>query len=144
MIPDASAAGMRVAASPSVIVSHPDFPRRRVLVLDGDPAARSALASLLEGDGFEVQAVGADGASLEGLDDLDVVVSVHREIEPWLLHLLDEVRSRFPAAQLYSVTPGRTLTSALEAFGVHPRQWFVKPLPYDDLVESLNGARTLH
>lgn len=120
-------------------------PRRRVLVLDGDPAARTALASLLEGDGFEVQAVGDDGFDgLRGLEDVDVVVSVHRQIEPWLLEALDQVRDRFPAAQLYSVSPGRTLTSALEAFGVHPRRWFVKPLPYDDLVQSLNGDRTLH
>lgn len=132
---------MRVARQTPVIPEHAIAPRPRVLVLDGDPSARGALASLLEEDGYEVHAIGRGGADLDGLDGVDLVVSVHREIEPWLIGLVDQVRRRFPRARLYSVTPGDSLTEALETFGVRPRQWFVKPLPYDDLIHSLNGDR---
>lgn len=114
----------------------------RILLLDADERARGALAALLEGDGCVVRALGRDEtAELGKLERPDVVVSVHRDLEPWLLARLAEVRARWPGVRLFSVSTGGTVAHDLEVHGVHPIRWFDKPLHYDELLASVCRTR---
>lgn len=110
----------------------------RILLLDADARARGALAALLQGDGCVVRALGRDEtAELETLERPDVVVSVHRDREPWLLAVLAEAGARWPGVRLFSVSTGGTVAHDLEVHGVHPIRWFDKPLRYDELLASV-------
>lgn len=112
---------------------------KRVLVIDDDRVGATALASLLEFDGFEVVAETSAARGLAELKraPLDVVIT---DLEMPGLHGLDllrEIHLHSPATPVLIVTGYSNSPASEAALAAGARRVFAKPVDYDELVAEL-------
>ena len=118
------------------------MPRERILIVDDEPNARSALGVLLTEEGFEVIEAG-DG--LEGLEKLAefAPAAVLTDVKmPRLdgIGLLREARARGSDAVFLVMTAFASIEAAVEAMRAGAENYLVKPLNVDAAVLSLQKA----
>jgi DNA-binding NtrC family response regulator len=107
--------------------------RGRVLVVDDEPNARSALAELLRDEGY-VTEVAADGLhALRVLDSFDPDVVLTDLKMPVMdgLTLLEQARPRLPHAAFVVMTAFGTIETAVAAIKKGAENYLTKPLDLD-------------
>lgn len=114
----------------------------RVLVVDDELGARTALRELLKSQGYEVD-LAADGvAALERLAELppDIVVTDLDMPRMGGLQLLEELRTRDRDLPVVVVTSAAELRLAVEAMRVGASDYLTKPVDFDELVLAMSRA----
>jgi DNA-binding response OmpR family regulator len=128
---------MPLAATTHSTVS--DGAHRRVLVVDDDARARTAVARLIEEEGYEA-GVAADGEEASGLLSTwrpDLVVT---DLDMPRLDgrgLLERVRSLLPGTPVIVVS-ARASASAFAVEGLGDVDFFAKPVPVDALLARIH------
>ncbi len=115
---------------------------RRVLVVDDEPAARTALKGLLEGQGYAVDAASDGAAALERMADVspDVVVTDLDMPRMNGMKLLEAVRQRDRSLPVIVTTSATELKTAVAAMGAGATDYLTKPLDFDELALSISRA----
>jgi two-component system response regulator FixJ len=116
-----------------------------ILVVDDDPAVRSALAFSLQVEGFRVRAYrsGSDLLDDAALPDRGCLVIDYKLPDMTGLDLLSELRRRqsvLPAI-LITTHPSASVREQAAAFAV---QVVVKPLLSETLFDAIRAATALH
>jgi DNA-binding response OmpR family regulator len=113
---------------------------RRVLVVDGNHATGSALATLLEDDGFEVRVIGEVDQAVPLLTEFDadvVVVDINTRGVDCVEFTRRVLTSPHPVPViLMSAIEGRRCVSAIDAGA---SAFFVKPIDYEMLRASVES-----
>ncbi len=118
--------------------------RGRVLVVDDAAFMRRRIRDVLEGAGYEVVGEAADGEEALALYEsarpdvvtLDLVMP-HRDG----LDTLRELRRRDPAARVVVCSSLSDEASILEAIRLGARDYLVKPVAEERLLEAVDKAR---
>src|SRR5690349_21308196 len=110
----------------------------RILVVDDDVAARTALASLLETQGYQVDSAGDGQAALERLVELPPDTIVTDLDMPVMngMQLIGELRSRGLDVPAIVVTSATEVRSAVEAMRAGATDYITKPVDFDALLLS--------
>jgi two-component system, NtrC family, response regulator HydG len=114
----------------------------RVLVVDDEPAARSALRDLLKPQGYEVE-VAADGAAaLEKIGEHppDLVVTDLDMPNMGGMELIAALRERDLKLPVIVVTSAAELRSAVAAMQAGAFDYIAKPVDFDELLLSIGRA----
>jgi two-component system, NtrC family, response regulator HydG len=114
----------------------------RILVVDDEINARSALRDLLMSEGYQVT-LAADGVeALERLTELppDLVVSDLQMPNMNGMELLAALRERDRDLPVIVVTAGGELRSAVEAMRAGAADYITKPVEFDELLVSIGRA----
>jgi two-component system, NtrC family, response regulator HydG len=117
----------------------------RVLVVDDEPSARTALKDLLKSEGYEVD-LAADGvAALERLADLppDIVITDLDMPRMGGLALLKELRERNKDLPVIVVTSAAELRPAVEAMRAGATDYLGKPVDFEALLLAVTQALEL-
>jgi len=116
----------------------------RVLVVDDDPAVRSALSFAFGVDGFDVESFDSAESLLEaGVAEADCLVVDYRLPGRDGLELVDQLRregSRTPAVLITS-QPRAAVKARADAMNIYVVE---KPLLSDDLIETIRGIVGRH
>jgi len=114
----------------------------RILVVDDDVAARTALASLLETQGYQVDSAGDGQAALERLVELPPDTIVTDLDMPVMngMQLIGELRSRGLDVPAIVVTSATEVRSAVEAMRAGATDYITKPVDFDALLLSVERA----
>lgn len=123
-------------------------PRARILVVDDESSARSALTELLRDENFEVQSAGDGFKALGRLDNFtpDVVITDLKMPGMNGIALMEKVRERLPEVPVVVMTAFGTVESAVEAIQQGADDYLTKPLHLGQLlvvVERVLGHRAL-
>src|SRR5690606_26118869 len=123
-------------------------PPARILVVDDETAARSALTELLREEGFEVQSAGDGFKALGRLDgwSADIVITDLKMPGMDGIQLMEKVRERSPDVSVVVMTAFGTVESAVEAVKQGADDYLTKPLHLGQLlvvVERVLGHRAL-
>jgi DNA-binding response OmpR family regulator len=116
-----------------------DGSHRRVLVVDDDPRARTAVARLIEEEGYEA-GVAADGEEASRLLSTwrpDLVVTDLNMPRLDGRGLLERVRILLPGTPVIVVS-ARGSASALVVEGLGDVDFFAKPVPVDALLARIH------
>jgi two-component system, NtrC family, response regulator HydG len=114
----------------------------RILVVDDEPSARSALKDLLRSQGYEVD-LAADGeAAIERIVELppDIVVTDLHMPRMGGMELLKALRERQADLPTIVVTSAAEVRSAVEAMSAGATDYLTKPVDFDELVLSIRRA----
>jgi len=114
----------------------------RVLVVDDELGARTALRDLLKSEGYEVD-LAADGiAALERLAELppDIVVSDLDMPRMGGMQLLEELRKSDRDLPVVVATSAAEVGSAVRAMRAGATDYLTKPIDFDELVLALTRA----
>jgi EAL domain-containing protein (putative c-di-GMP-specific phosphodiesterase class I) len=119
--------------------------RRRVLVIDDEPAVVKALGMLLEKKGFAVSTASSAREALSVLErtKFDVILTDIIMPEVSGVELLRELRRHDLDVPVVLMTAGPTLDSALEAIAYGAQQYLLKPVEPDELVVALGRAAAI-
>ncbi len=114
----------------------------RLLIVDDDRVGVSALAALLEDDGYQVVALTSSAGGLEALSagGFDAVIT---DLEMPGLHgleLVRAIRECSPTLPILIVTGYTNSPAAATAVAYGARRVFPKPVPYEDLLAELGAA----
>jgi two-component system response regulator HydG len=114
----------------------------RVLVVDDDAAARTAVGSLLETQGYQVDSAGEGQAALERLVELPPDVIVTDLDMPVMngMQLIGELRSRGLDVPVIVVTSATEVRSAVEAMRAGANDYINKPVDFDALLLAVERA----
>ncbi len=112
------------------------LPNARILVVDDETAARSALTELLREEGFEVQSAGDGFKALGRLDGWtpDIVITDLKMPGMDGIQLMDKVRERIPDVSVVVMTAFGTVESAVEAIQHGADDYLTKPLHLGQLL----------
>ncbi len=114
-------------------------PGGRVLVVDDEPGARSALSELLREEGYEVQAA-ADGYKALGRVDgwvPDVVITDVKMPALGGIELMTKLRERLPDVAVVVMTAFGSVEGAVEAMHLGADEYLGKPLHLPQLLVVL-------
>src|SRR6187402_387398 len=117
-------------------------PTIRVLVVDDEMGARSALRDLLKSEGYEVD-LAADGvAALERLAELppDIIVTDLDMPRMGGMQLLEELRKSDRDLPVIVVTSAAEVRPAVEAMRVGATDYLTKPVDFDELGLAVTRA----
>jgi two-component system response regulator HydG len=117
----------------------------RILVVDDDSGARTALAGLLGAEGYTVDGAPDGQAALERLVGLPPDVVVTDLDMPVMngMQLLAELRSRGHDVPVIVVTSATEVRSAVEAMRAGATDYITKPVDFDALLLSVERALEL-
>jgi two-component system response regulator HydG len=123
-------------------------PPARILVVDDETAARSALTELLREEGYEVQSAGDGFKAIGRLDDWrpDIVITDLKMPGMDGIQLMEKVRERIPDISVVVMTAFGTVESAVEAVKQGADDYLTKPLHLGQLllvVERVLSHRAL-
>lgn len=114
----------------------------RIIVIDGDPAIRDSLATLLALDNLPTQIYATGGDFLLTLDEAPIAcIAVETDLPDGSGYaVLARVRERYPAAKLALLTSrkDRNVVARAEASGV--TEIFFKPLIQQSLIDFLTHS----
>jgi DNA-binding NarL/FixJ family response regulator len=114
-----------------------------VLIVDDHPLTRSALGTLLRGNGFEVLGEAEDG---------EQAIDLARELQPQLilldlsmpgldgLHALPRLRESSPSTEVVVLTASGTEDNLLDAIRAGAAGYLLKSEPPDRIVDFLRGV----
>jgi EAL domain-containing protein (putative c-di-GMP-specific phosphodiesterase class I) len=119
--------------------------RRRVLVIDDEPAVVKALCLLLEKKGFAVSAANNAREALALLERSKFDVILTDIIMPEIsgVELLRQLRRHDLDVPVILMTAGPTLDTALEAIAYGAQQYLLKPVEPEELVVALGRAAAI-
>jgi DNA-binding NtrC family response regulator len=114
----------------------------RILVVDDDFAARSAVGGLLETQGYQVDSAGDGQAALERLVELPPDAIVTDLDMPVMngMQLIGELRQRGFDVPVIVVTSAAEVRSAVEAMRAGATDYITKPVDFDALLLSVQRA----
>jgi two-component system response regulator HydG len=114
----------------------------RVLVVDDDASARSALQALLKTQGYEVDTAVDGAAALERLAEIppDLVVTDLDMPNMNGLELLAELRQRDRGLPVLVVTSAAELQTAVKAMRAGAFDYITKPVDFDELTLAITRA----
>jgi two-component system response regulator HydG len=114
-------------------------PRIRVLVVDDDAGARTALARLLDSQGYQVDSAPDGEAALGRLVELPPDVIVTDLDMPVMdgMQLLVELRTRGHDVPVIVVTSAAEVRSAVDAMRAGATDYITKPVDFDALLLSV-------
>jgi two-component system, NtrC family, response regulator HydG len=114
----------------------------RVLVVDDEGGARSALQALLETQGYAVDQAGDGAAALERLVELPPDIIVTDLDMPVMngMQLLEALRERGQDVPVVVATSAAELSSAVDAMRAGATDYLTKPIDFDALLVSLERA----
>ncbi|HEX4154848.1 MAG TPA: sigma-54 dependent transcriptional regulator [Acidobacteriaceae bacterium] len=114
----------------------------RVLVIDDDPPVRHACAEIARSLGFLTDTADSFAAGQTALTRgaIDIILLDLKLPGGSGLLLLDEIRSRQPAAIVIIMTAFATVNSAVEAIRVGAGDYLTKPFTLDELSATLERA----
>jgi DNA-binding NtrC family response regulator len=114
----------------------------RIIVIDGDPAIRDSLATLLALDDHEIQIFAAGGDFLRTLAAAPIAcIAVEADLPDGSGYaVLDQVRANHPDARLALLTSrkDRNVVARAQAIGV--TEIFFKPLIQESLIAFLTST----
>ncbi|MFO0551291.1 MAG: sigma-54 dependent transcriptional regulator [Polyangiaceae bacterium] len=116
--------------------------KKKILIVDDEPSARSGLEKLLRQEGYEVVSA-ADGASaMVKLDENapDVVITDLRMPGVDGIELVSKIHEAQPALPVIVVTAFGDVTSAVRAMKVGADDYLTKPVDFDVLTFSIQRA----
>ncbi|NVB37764.1 sigma-54-dependent Fis family transcriptional regulator [Pseudenhygromyxa sp. WMMC2535] len=110
--------------------------RARILVVDDETAARSALTELLREEGFDVQSAGDGFKALGRLDNWtpDVVITDLKMPGMNGIQLMEKLRERISDISVVVMTAFGTVESAVEAIQQGANDYLTKPLHLGQLL----------
>ena len=119
--------------------------RRRVLVIDDEPAVLRALGMLLEKKGFAVSTASSarEALALVERSKFDVILTDIIMPEVSGVELLRELRRHDLDVPVILMTAGPTLDTALEAIAYGAQQYLLKPVEPEELVLALGRAAAI-
>ncbi len=125
---------MSPTISPSAKSTHPAA-KHRILVVDDEAGARSALEKLLRQQGYEVDGADTGKAALEMVDERapDAVVTDLNMPEMDGLQLLAALQQRDRLLPVIMVTASTDLSSAVAAMRAGAEDYLTKPVDFDAL-----------
>ncbi|HTV17323.1 MAG TPA: sigma-54 dependent transcriptional regulator [Polyangiaceae bacterium] len=111
----------------------------RILVVDDDAAARSAVGSLLETEGYQVDTAGDGQAALDRLVELPPDAIVTDLDMPAMngMQLIQELRNRGLDVPVIVATSATEVRSAVEAMRAGATDYITKPVDFDALLLSV-------
>jgi DNA-binding NtrC family response regulator len=109
--------------------------RERILIVDDEANARTALAELLRDEGYNVETAADGFKALPKLDDFapDVVVTDLKMPGLTGLELMEKVRERDPEAIVIVMTAFGAVESAVQAMRQGAADYLTKPVNVDEL-----------
>ena len=137
---------MNKKASPSPASGSPRSARLHVLIVDDDPAVRSACCEIASTRAFVAYGVDnleAARSLLRG-GSVDILILDLKSPAGAGLELLEEVKLLHPATAVIVMTAYATITSAVEAMRTGANEYLTKPFEVDDLAAILNRAAERH
>jgi two-component system response regulator HydG len=116
--------------------------RGRVLVADDEPSARSGLATLLRGEGFEVDLAEDGQKALARLQEAapDVLVTDIKMPGMDGLELLEKARESSPELVVILVTAFADVDTAVKAMQKGAEHYLTKPIQFDELLVVIDRA----
>ena len=111
-------------------------PSTRILVVDDEPAARSALSEMLRDEGYEVQSA-ADGYKALGRIDNwipDVVITDVNMPALGGIELMTKLRERYPDVAVIIMTGFGSVEGAVEAMQLGADDYLSKPIHFPQLL----------
>ena len=133
---------MNKKASPSPASGSPRSARLHVLIVDDDPAVRSACCEIASTRAFVpygVDNLEAARSLLRG-GSVDILILDLKSPAGAGLELLEEVKLLYPATAVIVMTAYATITSAVEAMRTGANEYLTKPFDVDDLAAALSRA----
>lgn len=114
----------------------------RALVVEDDASARSALKSLLEGDGYEVDDAEDGVAALAIMAERPAEVVVTDLQMPRMdgMQLLEKMRATYPQVPVVVTTSVQDLSAAVTAMRAGAEDYLTKPIDFDALAVVLERA----
>lgn len=114
-------------------------PLPRVLLVEDEPAARSALAALLEDEGFEVKTAEDGIAALEQLHAWTPDAVITDVMMPRLdgLGLMARLAARHPGLPVIVMTAAASVDHAIDTLRHGAAEYLPKPVDFDRLVVAL-------
>jgi two-component system response regulator HydG len=108
----------------------------RILVVDDEASARNALTEILSDEGYSVSAAsdGFKALALAGEQAPEIVLTDVKMPGMDGLHLLEELRGRFPETAVILMTAFGAVESAVRAMRHGAADYLVKPLNSDELL----------
>ena len=108
----------------------------RILVVDDETAARSALTELLREEGYEVQSAGDGFKALGRLDGWTPEIVITDLKMPGMdgIELMQKVRERIPEVSVVVMTAFGTVESAVDAIKQGANDYLTKPLHLGQLL----------
>lgn len=108
----------------------------RILVVDDEASARNALTEILSDEGYSVSAAsdGFKALALAGEQAPEIVLTDVKMPGMDGLHLLEELRHRFPETAVVLMTAFGAVESAVRAMRHGAADYLVKPLNSDELL----------
>ncbi len=122
------------------VMEHKKEPRARVLVVDDEAGARSALTELLRDEGYEVHPAGDGYKALGQVRDWtpDIVVTDLRMPGLDGFALIDRFKELLPNVPVVVMTAFGSVESAVEALQLGAVDYVTKPLNFDHLLLVLD------
>jgi DNA-binding NtrC family response regulator len=116
--------------------------RGRILIVDDESNARSALAELLKDEGYSVETAADGFKALGKFDDFAPALVVSDLRMPGMdgLELLRAVRSRDPECQVIVMTAHGAVETAVAAMREGAADYLAKPLNFDELLVVVERA----
>ena len=114
-----------------------------VLVAEREPIARLSLSSLLREDGYRVLEAGDHQSAIDHMDSnpsLAVIVS-DLDMTRWTL-ILNHARATLPNAIVLTIAGYNSMASVVEAQKLGARGYFMKPLVFADLSQTIANLLT--
>ncbi|MCY0988754.1 sigma-54 dependent transcriptional regulator [Nannocystis sp. ILAH1] len=111
----------------------------RILIVDDEPSARSALSLLLREEGYEVQCA-ADGYKALGRTDEwrpDIVLTDVKMPALGGIELLTRLRERLPEVAVVVMSGFGSVEGAVEAMQLGADDYLAKPLDFDQVLLTL-------
>ena len=118
-------------------------PLARILVVDDETAARSALTELLRDEGYEVQSAGDGFKALGRIDNWTPEIVITDLKMPGMdgIQLMEKVRERIPEVSVVVMTAFGTVESAVEAIQQGADDYLTKPLHLGQLLVVVERVR---
>jgi two-component system response regulator HydG len=132
-----------MSSNPQVVVP---LPKLRLLIVDSDPAMRSACTEIAASLGYHVNATGELGhaRSLLSVQPTDILlVSLPRNANE-CLELISEVRLLYPPLTTVAMTASGSVHVAVEAMRCGASDYLTKPFNVDELSTVLDRAAVNH
>jgi two-component system response regulator HydG len=116
--------------------------KARILVVDDDSSARTAVGSLLDSEGYQVDSAADGAAALERLAELPPDAIVTDLDMPVMngMQLLAELRSRGHGVPVIVVTSAAEVRSAVAAMRAGATDYITKPVDFDALLLAIERA----
>jgi two-component system response regulator HydG len=118
----------------------------RILIVDDEPAARSALDKLLRDEGYSTHTAGDGEEALEKIAEVppDLILSDLNMPRLDGLGLLTRVHETMPDLPVVIVTSAQEVTTAIKAMRAGAADYLTKPIDFDALLVVIERALEHH